>query len=176
MTNQKVDEWGRVILTESGLLELFYKGEGHGEVLVDATPAMQEFNGWCETFDKVDKKLEIVSPLNITPEQFHDKRQADWLLPDEYKAIDIEALLRDKCVTAEQLTRVNMELALYTEHQMCDVLRLLLYITDTLRINNVMWGVGRGSSVASYCLFLLGVHRIDSLKYNLPIGEFIKYA
>ena len=48
------------------------------------------------------------------------------------------------------------------------------YIIDTLRENNVVWGVGRGSSVASYVLFLLGVHKIDSVKYNLPLEEFFK--
>mgnify|MGYP002757971636 CR=1 FL=1 len=164
MTHQRVDDWGRVILTESGLLELFYKGMGHSEVLVDDVPAMHEFNTWCETFDKADKKLELFSPLDITPAEFHSQRQADWLMPAEYKSIDIEQWLRDKCATPQQLARVNAELELYVKHQMCDVLRLLLYVTDTLRANNVMWGVGRGSSVASYCLFLIGVHRIDSLK------------
>jgi len=50
----------------------------------------------------------------------------------------------------------------------------LKYLVDTLRKNNVIWGVGRGSSVASYVLFLLGVHKIDSLYYNLDIEEFLK--
>jgi DNA polymerase III alpha subunit len=174
MTNQRVDDWGRVILTESGLLELFYNGIGHGEVLADDAQAMREFNTWCETFDKADKKLELFSPLQVTPQEYHTQRQAEWLIPDEYKNIDIALWLRNKCTTPQQLARVNAELELYVKHQMCDVLRLLLYITDTLRSNNVMWGVGRGSSVASYCLFLIGVHRIDSLKYDLPISEFIK--
>jgi len=34
--------------------------------------------------------------------------------------------------------------------------------------------VGRGSSVASYCLYLLGVHKINSLKFDLDIKEFLK--
>jgi DNA polymerase III alpha subunit len=34
--------------------------------------------------------------------------------------------------------------------------------------------VGRGSSVASYVLFLIGVHKIDPIKYELPIEEFFK--
>jgi DNA polymerase III alpha subunit len=48
------------------------------------------------------------------------------------------------------------------------------YIVDTLRKNQIVWGVGRGSSVASYALYLIGVHKIDSVKYDLPIGEFFK--
>lgn len=174
MTHQKVDDWGRVVLTESGLLELFYKGLGHQEVLAVDTVETQAFNAWCDTFDKSNKKLELYRPLDITPEQYHDSRQHDWIMTDEYKTFDIEQWLRAQCVTSAQLARVDMELALFVKHQMCDVLRLLRYIVDTLRANNVMWGVGRGSSVASYCLFLIGVHRIDSLLYDLPINEFIK--
>jgi DNA polymerase III alpha subunit len=48
------------------------------------------------------------------------------------------------------------------------------YLVDTLRKNNVVWGVGRGSSVASYILYLIGVHKVDSIKYNLDINEFLK--
>ena len=43
-----------------------------------------------------------------------------------------------------------------------------------MRLNNVVWGLGRGSSTASYILYLLGVHKIDSLYYDLPIEEFLK--
>jgi DNA polymerase III alpha subunit len=34
--------------------------------------------------------------------------------------------------------------------------------------------VGRGSSVASYVLYLLGVHRIDSMFYDLDPSEFLR--
>jgi DNA polymerase III alpha subunit len=43
-----------------------------------------------------------------------------------------------------------------------------------MRKNNILWGVGRGSSVASFVLYLIGIHRINSLFYNLPIEEFLK--
>ena len=55
-----------------------------------------------------------------------------------------------------------------------DVLRLMCYIRDKFIQNNVIWGVGRGSSVASYLLYLLGIHLIDPLKYDLDIHEFLK--
>jgi DNA polymerase III alpha subunit len=48
------------------------------------------------------------------------------------------------------------------------------YVVDTLRANNVVWGVGRGSSVASYVLFIIGVHKIDSVKYDLDWREFLR--
>ena len=43
-----------------------------------------------------------------------------------------------------------------------------------MRDNQVIWGVGRGSSVASYVLYLIGIHKIDSMYYDLPINEFLR--
>jgi DNA polymerase III alpha subunit len=54
------------------------------------------------------------------------------------------------------------------------MLRLLFYLVDDFRERGVVWGVGRGSSVASYCLFLIGVHKIDAILYDLSIKEFLK--
>jgi DNA polymerase III alpha subunit len=54
------------------------------------------------------------------------------------------------------------------------VLKFLKYLVDVCNTNNIVLGVGRGSSVASYCLYLLGVHCIDSIKYELDIKEFLK--
>jgi DNA polymerase III alpha subunit len=50
----------------------------------------------------------------------------------------------------------------------------MIYLVDVMRENSVVWGVGRGSSVASYVLYLIGVHKIDSVKYNLDFKEFFK--
>lgn len=174
MIPQRVDAWGRVILTETGLLEMFYKGLANGEIIADDTKGVAEYNSWCETFDHPEKKLPIYTSLPETPDEYHARLQSDWLMPEEYKNIDVEEILHSRCTTQNQHDRVDFELSLYMKHQMYDVLRLLLYIVDTLKAKNVFWGVGRGSSVASYCLFLLGVHRIDSLKYDLQFKEFIK--
>lgn len=175
MTNQKIDAWGRVILTEEGLLELFYRGvDQPQDLLADNSAGVNEYNQWCKTFDKVEKLLPVYAPLGISPEEFHKAQQEAWLMPEQYKDLDIDAWLRSKCTTQAQLDRVDAELELFNKHLMANVLRLLVYITETLRENNVCWGVGRGSSVASYVLFLIGVHRIDSLKYDLDIREFLK--
>jgi DNA polymerase III alpha subunit len=83
-------------------------------------------------------------------------------------------MLYGLCETDEQRDRVSQELELYIKHGMYDVLHVMKYIVDTLRANNIVWGVGRGSSVASYVLYLIGVHKVDSIKYKLPIEEFFK--
>ena len=99
--------------------------------------------------------------------------RTNWFIPEEYKNIDIEQFLLDKC-PKENCDRLDQELRLYHKNNMIPVLKTMKYIVDTLKKNNVVWGVGRGSSVASYVLFLLGVHKIDSVKYKLPIEEFFK--
>ncbi len=63
---------------------------------------------------------------------------------------------------------------LYQERGLFDLLRYLTYLVDVMRDNQVIWGVGRGSSVASYVLYLLGVHRINSMFYDLDVGEFLR--
>lgn len=175
MTNQRVDDWGRVVLDEKGLLELFYKGDAQThDLLVEDNDVMRKYNTWCKTFDKTEKQLPVYEPLAVSPEEFHASRQSEWLMYPEFSEIDVESWLLAKCSTSVQIERVNMELELYKRYNMVDVLRLLIYITDTLKQNGVWWGVGRGSSVASYCLYLIGVHKIDSIKYDLDIREFIK--
>ena len=119
----------------------------------------------CLTTDDISKYLQRVDAerLNypIPPTDINPKH---WFIPDDY-CPDLVEILFDMCKTDEQKERVNQEL---------DVLYTMKYIVDTLRANNVVWGVGRGSSVASYVLYLIGVHKIDSIKYNLPIEEFFK--
>lgn len=107
-------------------------------------------------------------------EEFDRMNQNKWHIPKEYQDFDIAKWCLDQCGTEEELQRVGKELLLFQERNLFDLLKFLKYMVDTLRANNVVWGVGRGSSVASYVLFLIGVHKIDSLYYDLPIEEFLK--
>lgn len=173
--NQRIDEYGRVVFDENSLLELFYKDQAQSsDILADNIPAIRKYNEWCKTFDALEKQFEIVEPLEISPEEFHTQRQNEWLIPPEYAQLDVESWLFDKAKTDPERRRVSMELSMFKERGMVDALRLFIYVTDTLRKANVWWGVGRGSSVASYCLFLIGVHKVNSLRFDLDIKEFLK--
>jgi DNA polymerase III alpha subunit len=97
----------------------------------------------------------------------------NWFIPNEYKQLDIESFLVTQC-PEQNYTRLVEELALFEQNNMMPVLKTMKYVVDTLRKNNIVWGVGRGSSVSSYVLFLIGIHKIDSVKYDLPIDEFFK--
>jgi DNA polymerase III alpha subunit len=107
-------------------------------------------------------------------EEFDQRFQTKWHMPDEYKELDIAAYVLGLCNADHELQRVAEELLLYQERDLFNLLRYLKYLVDTLRKNNLVWGVGRGSSGASYVLFLLGVHKINSIYYDLPIEEFLK--
>jgi DNA polymerase III alpha subunit len=111
---------------------------------------------------------------NLNVEQFDTKNQIEWLMPDEYYSMDIAEWLLAQCKTQEELQRVGKELLLYQERKLFLLLKQLKYIVDTWRRNNIVWGVGRGSSVASYILYLIGVHRINSIYYDLDIEEFLR--
>ena len=97
----------------------------------------------------------------------------EWFIPKEYQLMDIEEFLVSQC-PKQNYDRLIQELDLYRKHDLLPVLRAMKYMVDTLRNNRIVWGVGRGSSVASYVLFIIGVHKIDSVKYKLPINEFFK--
>ena len=94
--------------------------------------------------------------------------------PEHYKDIDARRWILNRPMTHEERERVMAELQEFQNRGMMPLLNFLLYMVDTMRENNIVWGVGRGSSVASYVLYLIGVHRINSMKYNLDYKEFFR--
>jgi DNA polymerase III alpha subunit len=134
-------------------------------------PDILEF---CSTSDDISKyisKIEQEKLNYLIPNRNIDIH--NWFMPREYAEMDIEEFLVNLC-PADNYERLITELQEYRRRNLLDLLRQMKYIVDTLRKNNIVWGVGRGSSVASYVLFLLGVHKVDSVKYSLPIEEFFK--
>lgn len=164
------DKFGNSIHDEKDLIELFYKGyDNFSEVIVDSFDKHQQFEELTGTkFNFVNPDLE-----HLSLEEFDKACQTDWFIPEEYKKMDIEGFLVNVC-PKENYQRLIEELQEYRGRNLLPLLRTLKYLVDTLRSNNIVWGVGRGSSVASYVLFLLNVHKIDSIKYNLDWREFLR--
>ena len=121
-------------------------------------------------FIEYDKYVEE----NLSIEEFDHRNQQRWFMPEEYKQLDIAKLVLDLCKTDAELQRVGEELLLYQERNLFDLLRYLKYLVDVMQTNRMIWGVGRGSSVASYVLYLLRVHRVNSLFYDLDPQEFLR--
>ena len=144
----------------------------HG-VFADIEP-INIYNNWCFNYDMED----TITPITEDTGDDFVQRCTDiegWHMPEDYKNLDIWNYILERCPDeVEYMTRVTNELYEYEKRNMLPVLKFLAYLVDVCKNNNIVLGVGRGSSVASYCLYLLGVHRIDSVKYDLDIKEFLK--
>ena len=169
----KYDQYGRTYTTSNELCDLLYKNPDLDLSLFQVEDP-QEFNKSRSELHADLPNLFGYVTLADSVEEFDQRFKRKWHMPEEYKQLDIAEYVLSLCKTDHELQRVGQELLLFQERNAFDLLRYMKYLVDTLRKNNVVWGVGRGSSVASYVLFLLGVHKIDSLYYNLDIEEFLK--
>ena len=169
----KYDQYGQTYTTSNELCDLLYKNPKLDISLFQVEDSLEYNRSVAELHAELDL-LDNYHKIDQTVEEFDRVLQKNWRMPAEYKELDIAEYVLGLCQQEHELQRVGQELLLYQERDLFDLLRYLKYLVDTLRKNNVVWGVGRGSSVASYVLFLLGVHKIDSLYYNLDIDEFLK--
>jgi DNA polymerase III alpha subunit len=170
----KTDKLGIPIYSESDIAEIIYKGNfgALNQVLVDLSEEdLEKFNS--AVLNISNTTLRKYQEINSSREEFDQLLQSNWLMPSEYKNMDIEEFLVHTC-PKENYQRLIEELQEFRERNMLDLLKWMKYFVDTCRQNNVVWGVGRGSSVASYVLYLIGVHKIDSIKYNLDWREFLR--
>ncbi len=171
----KYDRFGQAYVSSTDLCELLYKDP---EIDLDRF-YVQDWDQYNSAVKQLFADLPQVQPYHPIPDNysadvFHQTKQNSWHMPDDYQQLDIAKWLLDQCTTQQELQRVGQELLLYQERNLFPLLRQLKYLVDTWRVNNIVWGVGRGSSVASYVLYLLGVHRINSIYYDLDIEEFLR--
>ena len=163
-------------MTEDDLCDLMLQGRDITEihrVTVDTDLDLEKLVSHIEDPGKL-VTWRFPESRDISVTEFDRARQSHWLMPEAYRNIDIAQHILDLCTTPEQLQRVGEELLLFQEHDLFDLLRYLCYLVAVMRENRIIWGVGRGSSVASYVLYLLGVHRIDSMYYDLDPREFLR--
>lgn len=172
----EIDQYGRAKFTSSEIFEALYNGTSiDGESLIlDNKFEVDQFNQSVDINADPIKKASLLEDIDIPLEVFDKNLQKNWFIPEEYKKLDIKLWLIDQCKTEEEKNRVKEELDLFLQKGMYEVLLYLKYLVDTMRENNIVWGVGRGSSVASYCLYLIGIHKINSIRYELDIHEFLK--
>ena len=167
-----IDKYGRQIYTEKDLCSIYLENPSinlHNVLVSDNINFDLNLD-----IDQVPELIQHVFDEDMSIEEFDSICQNNYFLPEEYKNFDIAKFILDQCQNDAELQRAGSELLLYQERDMFMLLKYLKYLVDTMRINNIVWGVGRGSSVSSFVLFLIGVHKINSLYYDLPIEEFLK--
>jgi DNA polymerase III alpha subunit len=175
----KYNEYGQAYTTEDELVEILYKNptQDISKFSVETTDDSIKFNESNKIYHSIFESLQPYAPCSINDvpvEVFDNMQQENWHMPDAYKSLDIAQWLLDQCKTDPELQRVGQELLLYQERDLFNLLRYLKYFVDTMRENNIVWGLGRGSSVASYVLYIIGVHKINSMYYDLQIEEFLR--
>jgi DNA polymerase III alpha subunit len=172
----KTNKFGEIIFNEKDLCDLVMQGHDLSTVnglLVDPSVDLETASLILQDVPKFIEYNKYAEE-NLSVEDFDHRNQQNWLMPDEYKQLDIAKLVLDLCKTDAELQRVGEELLLYQERNLFDLLRYLKYLVDVMREHRLIWGVGRGSSLASYVLYLLGVHRINSMFYDLDPQEFLR--
>jgi DNA polymerase III alpha subunit len=168
----RLDKFGNPIFNSQDIFKFLYQGKltNLKDLTVDYTEDIEQLENTAGfTFQKFNEQLD-----SISIEDFDQALQSEWFMPLEYKEFDVEEWCLAKCTTSEQKQRVLDEMDAYNERGMRPLLQWTKHFVDTCNENGIVWGVGRGSSVASFVLFLLGVHQIDSVKYNLDWQEFLR--
>lgn len=161
--------YGQQILSETELCDSYLRNPD--QVITNALVSFDvKFDLDIENKPNLTKHVST----KITVEEFDTIAQSTWFMPDEYVNMDIAKWVLDQCVQEAEFQRVGEELIKFQERNLFPLLRYCKYLVDTMRKNSVVWGVGRGSSVSSYVLFLIGIHKIDSLRFDLSIDEFLK--
>jgi DNA polymerase III alpha subunit len=174
----KTDDLGNLFFSSTDLLNEIYQGNIDKLHLAKVDHNDTDYQKYIQFVTQNElNEWPLPEPFILTNEDmiaFDKKNQNQWFMPKEYMDFNIIDHLYSLCKTDKEVDRVSEELELFAKHDMIELLKFLKYLVDIMKQNNILWGVGRGSSVASYCLYLLNVHKIDSIKYNLDIREFLK--
>jgi DNA polymerase III alpha subunit len=167
---RRVDSHGQVWFSGADATELLLRGFDIAALHIDITPEIGFYNQWCDKMDKAAYAVQAL-PLN----ELSDKgRLGTWWLAKPYHDLPVRETVLHRCQSDIERRRVNAEMDLFEARGLVPVLRLMFMLVAHFRQHNVVWGIGRGSSVASFVLYKIGVHRINSLSYGLDISEFLR--
>ncbi len=171
----RVNQYGQIIRSEKEVIEALFQNPNLDISIIDfdSNNVVEKFNN-SSSVCGINLQIKKNKEIDISIEEFDKNNQQQWFIPDESNNFDIETWLFEQCQTEKEFFRVKDELDLYQQFNLRQILIIAKYLVDTFRKNQLVWGVGRGSSVASYCLYLIGLHKIDSIKYNLDVREFLK--
>ena len=176
----KTDDLGIPRFSNRDLIDMIYSGHADKVhvVLCDANDDIDKFNTAME--EQGMNPLQKYIPLDVDEKTFDGVCQSEWFMPEKYKELHVEKYVLGKLITdgykaqGPEYRRAFEELQEFKKRGMENLLRYMIYMVDFMRENSIVWGVGRGSSVASYVLYLIGVHRINSIQYGLDWREFLR--
>lgn len=171
-----MDDLGRVVMTSDGLSELVMRQQPISGLLSEECDDTIKYNKYSQNLTNDGLILYTDEIANQTAEEFDSTATLSWNTPKEYQITDEELAiwLFERCSGDLEYDRVLLELNMYEERGLYPLLKHLIYLVENFRKNGIVWGVGRGSSVSSFVLYLIGIHKVDPIKYELNIKDFLK--
>lgn len=172
----KTNKFGEIIFDEDEIFNQLMSGRPPGNLNGILVYPKFDIESAASILEDVPTFIHYneMAAADETLESFDRRCQSTWFMPDEYKQLDIAKHVLDLCATEAELQRVGAELLLFQERNLFDLLRYLKYLVDVMTQHRLIWGVGRGSSIASYVLYLLKVHRVNSMFYDLDPRDFLR--
>lgn len=146
-------------LSEEEALEALYGGISPSKIYAPAI--QQQYNDQA-----VKLGLELIPDMPVF--------SGEWFMPQDYKDIDVVEYFAAKAITEVEIERVALELDLFISSGNTDLLRYAIYLGDVIYKQDVVVGVGRGSSVSCYLFYICKIHKVNSIKYNLSPYDFFK--
>lgn len=157
---------GTLLVSPDGVPSLLLQG-----VPLDKIRVTQVDDEVCQFNQISDNEIQTGAPES-------ENVNLAWNIPPEYASLDVRAYVSTKLderglsKDERYVGRVEAEMRQIESRKLVDLVRCLIYIVDRFRDTATIWGVGRGSSCASLVLFLIGIHCVDPIRFNIPLEEF----
>lgn len=124
-----------------------------------------------EIVEKIDQNVivfgEDLLPKFDVPSEF--KGDSDYL-----KALVTDGMKNKNLIgKSEYRKRIKYEMSIIEKVGYTKYFLILWDIINYARTNGIRLGVGRGSAVSSLCLYVLGITKLDPIKYDLIFERFL---
>src|SRR5210317_2503160 len=131
----KTDSLGIPRFSNRDLIDMIYSGHADKVhvVLCDSTDDVDKFNIAME--EQGMNPLQKYIPLDVDQKTFDGVCQGEWFMPDEYKELDVNQYVLDKCIGPEEYQRAYEELQEIGKRDMYNLLRYMIYLVDFMREN-----------------------------------------
>lgn len=169
-----IDDYGRVVLSTDDVIEAMLCGNDVSGVFLNPPDDLEQYRASSLEYATEITEFKEYTTYNISSEEHLSRRSDEWLIPKKYRNIDVVEYLSSKCTTQKEKERLLEELNEFLIRDQSILIHLMIYLVDVMRENNVVWGVGRGSSVACFVLYLIGINKVNPLEYDIDIKEFFK--
>lgn len=163
--------------------------DGKSSMDVDTIAAML-LNGdpiediFCIEYDNEVDNYNKLSKHKLDVKYGNSEINSEWNIPNNYKNINLQEyvlnIFKNKNLNYDTETlskaesRIQSELVLVNQTKLTGLFLCIIYLLDVFKEHNILWGVGRGSSCASYILYLLDLHCVDPVIYDISENEFFK--